>query len=247
MNYRRIGVLGGMGPLATIDFMQKIVRLTPASIDQEHIPIVVYSVPQIPDRTAALNGGGPDPYPTLLDGIQTLERSGAELIVIACNTAHAWYDRLSSHTRVPLLHIAEAVRRQVDREEHCETLGLMAAPATAGLGFYQSYLKRPLLQPDTNGQDAVWRAISAVKALDIEEGQKHAEQALDSLFVRGADKVLLACTELPIALAKSASFVRCIDATACLAAACIEFSLNIQMRSITATIDSVKIRNSAPN
>lgn len=96
---RLIGVLGGMGPLATIDFMQKVIDATPAERDQDHVPLIVYSVPQIPDRVGAACAGTDEPLPAMLAGIRTLEKAGVEAIAIACNTAHAWYDQLAASTR----------------------------------------------------------------------------------------------------------------------------------------------------
>ena len=106
---RLIGVLGGMGPLATIDFMQKVIEATPAERDQDHVPMIVYSVPQIPDRVGAACAGTDEPLPAMLAGIRTLEQAGVEAIAIACNTAHAWYDQLAASTKVPIIHMAQTV------------------------------------------------------------------------------------------------------------------------------------------
>ena len=85
---KRLGVLGGMGPLATVDFLQKLIEETPATRDQDHIPLIAYSVPQIPERPAAIAGHGESPLPHMLDGMRTLRNAGATMIAIACNTAH---------------------------------------------------------------------------------------------------------------------------------------------------------------
>ena len=92
---RLIGILGGMGPAATVDFMAKLVMLTPAQHDQEHVPLLVHGVPQIPDRSAAIEAGSDAPFLPMAAGIMQLERAGAEFIAIPCNTAHYWYDRLA--------------------------------------------------------------------------------------------------------------------------------------------------------
>src|SRR5690606_23936695 len=85
-----IGVLGGMGPLATVDFMQKLVAATPASRDQEHVPALISAIPQIPDRTRAFQGHGASPLPAMLACARRLEAAGAGVIVMPCNTAHIW-------------------------------------------------------------------------------------------------------------------------------------------------------------
>ena len=105
---RRLGVLGGMGPLATVDFLKKLIEETPATRDQDHIPAIAYSVPQIPDRPPAIVGNGDSPFPHMLAGIHTLRHAGATTIAIACNTAHFWYDDLLQQGGVPILHIADA-------------------------------------------------------------------------------------------------------------------------------------------
>ncbi len=109
---RILGVLGGMGPLATVDFLQKLIEETPASRDQDHIPVIAYSVPQIPDRPLAILGKGESPLPHMLEGIHTLKRAGAQAIAIACNTAHYWYDDLVLQGGLPILHIADAACRR---------------------------------------------------------------------------------------------------------------------------------------
>lgn len=91
-----IGVLGGMGPAATVDFLAKLVRLTPAHRDQDHIPVVVVSDPRVPDRVGPImQGHGPSPLDALCRAISTLEQAGAACIAIPCHTAHFWYDQMS--------------------------------------------------------------------------------------------------------------------------------------------------------
>src|SRR3712207_4022394 len=98
-----------MGPAATADFLAKVVALTPAEADQDHVPLIVWNVPQIPPRPAAIAAESDAPLAPMLAGIRTLEQAGAEAIVIACNTAHYWYERLTAQSRVPIIHIADAV------------------------------------------------------------------------------------------------------------------------------------------
>lgn len=223
---RMVGVLGGMGPMATVDFMQKVILSTPASRDQDHIPMVVYSVPQIPDRVSAIAAGTDEPFPAILAGLRMLERAGARLIVMPCNTAHAWYDRLAASTDIDIVHMADAVRRKIgDREE---VIALMATAATVRAGFYQRYLgdgRRQVIVPAEPVQDLVNRAIRAVKASEEAEARALMQEAGDAMLAAGADRMLLACTELPLA-ARGASFEgRCLDATQCLAEACIALSM----------------------
>lgn len=231
---RLVGVLGGMGPLATVDFMRKVIDATPAERDQDHVPMLVHAVPQIADRTAAIATGSDEPFRALLAGLRILERSGVALVAMPCNTAHAWFDRLAGSTDVELLHIADAVRRRIGRapDRPSEAIALMATTGTVRAGFYQRYLtttapERRMIAPSPAIQSGIMAAIEAVKAGDLAAAGERAGQAAEALLAAGADRLLLACTELPIALRGTALATRCVDATACLAEACVAFSLGL--------------------
>ena len=138
-----IGVLGGMGPLATADFVKKVIEQTPASCDQEHVPLLVYSVPQIPDRQRALAGTGESPVPAMLEGLRVLKQAGAEYVAIPCNTAHCWYAELVQRSGLDILHIADAVVESLATTcaEHGK-VGLLATQGTLQAGFFQQRLAR---------------------------------------------------------------------------------------------------------
>ncbi len=105
-----LGVLGGMGPAATVDFMAKLIRLNPAERDQDHLPVIVLSDPRVPDRVGpVVDGRGRSPLPALRAGVGALERAGAQAIAIPCHTAHHWYAQLAAATSLPILHIVDAV------------------------------------------------------------------------------------------------------------------------------------------
>lgn len=226
---RLVGVLGGMGPLATVDFMRKVIAATGAERDQDHVPLIVHQVPQIPERVPALLAGRDDPLPAMLAGLARLEQAGAQAIAIPCHTAHYWYDKLAAACSVPILHFADAIR------EHLSTLtppprrlALLATHGTLHAGIYQRALAasgRTLLVPDAAAMSAIVAAIAAVKRNDLMTAGRHATAAGEGLLEAGADHLLLACTELPLAFETSPLKHRSIDATACLAAACVAFSL----------------------
>src|SRR5512139_2189053 len=96
-----IGVLGGMGPAATADFFQKIIQATPAKTDQDHLKVVIFSNPHVPDRTAAIRGDGQDPLPELVAGADALIRAGADFLTIPCVTVHYFFDRLQAAVPIP--------------------------------------------------------------------------------------------------------------------------------------------------
>jgi aspartate racemase len=226
---RLIGVLGGMGPAATIDFMAKVVMLTPAQHDQDHVPLLVHGVPQIPDRSAAIAAGSDAPFLPMAAGIMQLERAGAEFIAIPCNTAHYWHERLARGSRVPLLHIADAVMAMIaEIKPSVGAVALMATSGTIAAGLYQSRFgaKGPrLILPDEPAQALIDRAIAATKAGQRPLALRHAEEASRRLLDAGAERLLLACTELPLALAESAFLPLGIDPTEALARACVNASL----------------------
>lgn len=235
MTRRLIGVLGGMGPLATVDFMQKVILATPAERDQDHVPLLVHAVPQIPDRIQAIADGSDGPFHALLKGLRVLESSETELVVIPCNTAHVWFDRLAASTDLRLLHIAESVRASLEAGAgKSRTIALMATTATIRAGFYQRYLMTPdrtVTLPSTAIQGQLADSIAAIKAGNMARGKDLALEAATALVSEGADSLLLACTELPIVLQGTALEAYCIDATACLAEACVAFSLDDHPRA----------------
>ncbi|HEX2477683.1 MAG TPA: amino acid racemase [Geminicoccaceae bacterium] len=223
-----IGVLGGMGPAATVDFMTKLVRLTPAERDQDHVPVVVVSDPRIPDRVAPIMGGcGRSPLPALRAGIRTLEQAGAACIAIPCHTAHFWYDEMLEASNVPILHIADAVLSDLARQGGTNgPIGLLATAATLKAGCYQERLGAAgyaCTEPAPEIMATCVRpAIALVKRNRAADAAPLLARALSHLIKRGAQRVLLACTELPLVTPAAAHDPAvCLDATEALARACI--------------------------
>lgn len=226
---RLIGVLGGMGPAATIDFMAKIIMLTPAARDQEHVPLLVHDVPQIPDRSSAIAAGSDAPFLPMLAGLMQLARGGAEVIAIPCNTAHHWHERLARNCDVPLLHIADAVIEMLAGEKISSgPVALLGTLGTVRSGLYQARFAaagRALMLPDGRTQSLIDDAIAAVKGKDATGGARLTHAAAERLLADRAGSLLLACTELPIAFTGSRHADLVIDATTALARACVRASL----------------------
>jgi len=196
-----IGVLGGMGPAATVDFMSKLVSLTPASCDQEHLPVVVANLPHIPDRSAAILGCGPTPLPVLMRSIQLLNDAGAGVIAIPCNSSHHWYAEMCAESHAPILHIAEACVRRLPADTR-QTL-VLATRGTLASGFYQRELEANGLRwsiPDAiTEQGFVDDCIRFVKCGNRAAGAASLQDLFDRARKRGIDTAILGCTELPIA------------------------------------------------
>ncbi len=201
----RIGIVGGMGPAATVDFMGKLVALTPATCDQEHLPVVVANLPHIPDRSRAILGEGDDPLPWMLKSIELLNDAGVGLVVVPCNTSHHWFDDMARASRAPMLHIARACVAALPPGEVTRVM-LLATRGAIRSGFYQRELaERGLtcLAPDPAGaQASVDACIRAVKAGDVALGGTHLAAALADAQARGAQAVIMGCTEIPVAAAQ---------------------------------------------
>lgn len=161
----RLGVLGGMGSMATAEFILKLVEMTPATRDQEHIPYVLLNLPQIPDRTEAIVGNGVNPLPMLLQGIDQLLKLEVGIIAIPCNTCHHWYEEIASHSPVPVFDMPKIA---IDRVPVGANTLLLATAGTVRSGFFQANLeaKRMVYSlPQSNAEQAmVDQCIHQVKA-----------------------------------------------------------------------------------
>ncbi len=201
---RILGVLGGMGPLASAHFMTRLTLLTPASIDQEHIPAVLWSDPRVPDRGKALRGGT-DPLAALCRAIDGLQDAGCGAIAMPCNTAHGWFDKMQAHAKVPILHIADAAAAELRKiAAPGSRVGILGTAATLQMRLYQTHLGAlgwETIEPsDQDMAEFVTPAIALVKANRLRDSFAPVAQALENLARRGAQAVVLGCTELPLAV-----------------------------------------------
>jgi aspartate racemase len=203
-----VGVLGGMGPAAGAYFAYRMVQLTSADCDQEHVPVLLRNDPRIPDRSAAKLRGGPSPLPAMLEGMRFLRASGAQCIAIPCNTAHIWYEELRSSVDVPVLHIVRSVIEDLqDRGVRGGRIGVMGTPATLRLGLYDKFLRDAAFEPIVPKDEEIERfciePIAAVKANRPGDALAGAVEGVRRLMDRGAVAVILGCTELPLAIPSS--------------------------------------------
>lgn len=204
----KVGVVGGVGPAATADFMAKIVRNTPAGRDQDHVKVVVEQNPQIPDRTDHLLGDGADPTVALYATCKRLEAAEADIIAIPCNTAHAYVERLQPHLAIPVVDMLKAT------VEHLQgvlpegaSIGLLATSGTVRSGLYDAAAREAgfaLQVPDEAHQARVMNAIygdTGIKA-GFTDGRcrEDLDAALAHLVAQGVRAVILGCTELPLVL-----------------------------------------------
>lgn len=238
-----IGVLGGMGPLATIDFMRKVLAATPATSDQEHVPLIVSSIPQVPDRTAAFRGDGVSPLAAMAASGQRLARAGAGLVVIPCNTAHLWFAELESALALPMLHLVDAaIEDAVAATSAGASIGLLCTDATLASGLYVNRTPRSVQAPGVQWVlptakemlDLVMPGIQAVKAGALEQAAALLGAAAKALVRRGASALVLGCTEVPLVLREGNSPVPVIDATDALARRAVAWSLAQRRQALLA-------------
>lgn len=227
MEKKTIGIIGGMGPLATVDLFEKIVRHTRAASDQEHLRVVIDSNTAIPDRTAALLRGGEGPVPELTATARRLEAMGAQVLIMPCNTAHNYYDQVAASVSVPVLHMVRLTAQAlVDRG--VKRAGLLATDGTVQTGIYQRSFEGTgveLMTPDEAGQSAVMEMIyRGVKAGNMAFDAAPARRAMEALLERGAEVLILGCTELPLAVKLYGIGLPVVDPTLELALAAIRFA-----------------------
>ncbi len=204
MTKKTIGILGGMGPLATADLFHKIISLTAADCDGEHVRVYIDSNSAIPDRTAAILGQGPDPFPAMRDSLRKLESCGADCVIMPCNTAHYFLPRLQGLTDIPFLSILESAAKACRAHFPGKTAGILATRGTLSAGLYQAALGKEgvsCLVPEDWEQDALMDVIyGGVKAGAKPECYRtNLLSVLETLSARGADYFVLGCTELPLA------------------------------------------------
>ena len=200
---KTLGIIGGMGPMATVDLMRKIILSTDAKTDQEHIHILVDNNPQIPDRTAAIEGRGESPVEKMLQSAKLLEAQGADVLVIACNTAHYFLDEFKDKVHVPIINmIDEAVKHCV--ELGYSDVGLLCTIGTRNTGIYQKACDKfniKLVVPDDEEIKALQDMIySGVKANNFNYDTSNVKQVISTMRNRGAQAFILGCTETPIAV-----------------------------------------------
>lgn len=200
-NAKKLGIIGGLGPMATVFFQQMIIDMTDAATDQEHIPTVVASRPDTPDRTAFILGrSSRDPLPYLLDSGRTLEKCGADCIALPCVTAFYFYEQLSGELSVPLLHAPRETSEYL-RAAGIERAGIMSTEGTAQARILQRELERvgiaPVL-PDAAAQRAVTSVIYDYVKASRPVDMALFDSAADMLRNAGAQCIILGCTELSV-------------------------------------------------
>ena len=214
---KTIGIIGGMGPLATIDLYEKITFNTKAEKDQDHIHIIIDSYPQIEDRTAYILYGGKNPKDKLIESAKRLENAGADALIMPCNTAHFFAKDIEKEVSIPLIHIvkstAEAIKNKYPKANK------VYANILKDYGYHIIELDERL---ENDIMDCIYKGVKAGKT---EEYVPLFQKCVDKVTDMGADVLIAGCTEIPILVPHIKSKIPVVDATLELALAAINFSL----------------------
>ena len=236
----KVGMIGGLGPAATVDLYDKITRFTPAKTDQEHIKVVVEQNPQIADRTACLLHGGDDPTLALYECAKRLEQDDCDALIVPCNTAHAFVPFIERHVKIPFINMQQVTMEEIQRKlGEKARIGLLATSGTIQTGIYAQKAKvmgLPMFTPDEAHQARVMAAIYGPQGAkagftdgvcrdDLVSAAEYLVKTYD------CNCLILGCTELPLILDEDDHFpvagkeVCVVDPTAVLARKVVEVAL----------------------
>jgi aspartate racemase len=203
MSYRIVGVIGGMGPAATVHFMSRVLDLTPAASDQDHLRLIVDNNSGVLDRNAAVAGNGPSPAPVLAGMARGLQRAGAEMLVMPCNTAHAFAGAIVAASDLPFVDLIEATANEAVAHQ-ASRVGVLAADGCLQAGLYQHAFARRHVAPvllEPRAQARFMALLHAIKAGDRGADVRAGMRTLaGDLVAAGAQALVAGCTEVPLVL-----------------------------------------------
>lgn len=235
-----VGILGGMGPMATADLFTKIIQCTPARTDQEHLKIIVYDNPQIPSRVDAILDGAESPENELIRSAQLLEKAGADILVMPCNTAHYWYNNIQSAIHIKLIHMIDNTAIYIKNQEITDfgKIMLFATSATVKTQMYQKAFAAQnvgLLVPDSEEQKIVAAAIDEVKSGQVEHNShiQAIEKVIAKYQTQGVHSFIAGCTEIPLLFKHIHGDYRPVDPTELLAQEVVKRALDNTARKVS--------------
>jgi aspartate racemase len=200
---KTVGVIGGLGPVATLDFFDRVLKRTKAGTEQDHLRLIIDNNTKIPDRNAYRRGEGPSPGPALAAAARGLETAGAEVIVMACNTTHAWEKEIRAAISVPFISIIDETTKAV-AELGAEKVGVLAVDACLVADLYQTSLKAAGIAPvllNADSQKTFMELVYRVKAGDVGDTVRRSMATLArKLEAQGAEAIVAGCTEVPLVL-----------------------------------------------
>ena len=225
---RTIGVIGGMGPLAAARLFQRIVILTKASCDNEHIPMIIDNNTCIPDRTKHILQNGDSPVGEMVKSATRLELMGVDAIIIACNTAHYHYEEIVKSVKIPVINMIEETAKYIQKNfPDAKCAGLLATEGTCKSGIYRKVFEKfelGLVMPEPEEQKHITDVIYDVKSYGEDIDPENTAKVVAALERRGAQVIILGCTELPIVFSKFDICSRYVDSLDVLAMSAIAFA-----------------------
>ena len=202
---KTVGIIGGMGPMATARFYQLLIELTEAHCDQEHLHVIIDSAAELPDRSAHIFGEGESPLEGMICSMRKLTQMGAQIIAMPCNTAHFYYDRLQISVPNELINMVQETVNWVQTQSRLKTIGLLATSGTYRTQLYQRAFQlssREMVVPTDACQNNLMKAIYSYKEGRQHEAFELIDQVVESLKGIEVDTWLLGCTELPMLFEK---------------------------------------------
>lgn len=225
---KTLGVIGGMGPQATIDFLQKVLNYTKADRDQDHIHIVIDNNPKTPDRSEAILGMGESPLRALVKSAIKLQLMGADFLAMPCNTAHYFYDDIKKFVDVPFINMINEVAANIKAENRqIKKVGLLATKGLCNTGLYNNYLKRYGIETVLSNEQGIEAAADTICAIkkDINlVDPTGIQKAIEFIRSKGVKTIILGCTELPLIIDEYPKDIEYVDSTSVLAKRAVELA-----------------------
>lgn len=218
-NKKTVGILGGMGPAATVELFSRIVNNTSAHRDSEHVNLVIINDPSIPDRTNFILENGDSPIPKMEENLKKLYLAGADTVVIPCMTAHAFINELQRKSPIPIINAIKLIEHYLQLNSDIKKIGLLATTGSINSGSYQKFISRELLLPSEQEQEMVMSVIYKVKGGKFGLNEvKEMGKVVKSLKGAGAQAIIAGCTELGIILNDDNMQIKVLDPLSFLAA-----------------------------
>lgn len=227
---KTLGILGGMGPEATSLFFQRIITMTDAEKDQDHLKMIIYNDPEIPDRTEAIMKNGENPVSIALRGIGLLEKMEVDFIAIPCVTMHFFFNEIEMHTKIPILNIIEETALYIKTQyPDSRKIGILATEGTYHCRIFEKVYSENDLEtivPDEKGKSDLMESIYGNKGVKAGFNKDYCKGLImhvsDNLLKKGADVIVGGCTEIPIAVGQEDFKVPFVDSLSVLAMASIK-------------------------
>ena len=220
-----LGIVGGMGPLASVDLQLRIIQNTLAKTDAEHLHVITDCNGKIPDRSEAILHGGKSPLLEMEKSVKRLEAAGADFLAIACNTAHHFLDALQKKTSLPFISIVDTAFKEIEKQG-IKKLCVLSTKGTYAIGLYTKQCEKrgiKLAHLSEEEKDRLMEIIYGVKAGELDGQTEEMEFLLKKKAEEGAEAFLLACTELPLYFRRHDFSFETLDATDLLARELIRF------------------------